>query len=231
MPPRVVVLGGGSTGEAFAAALRSHDEAAEITIVERELLGGECTFWACMPSKTLLRTPELVASARRAPGAAEAVTGDPDVERIFWWRDQVIDNLEEISRLNQLCVERGVRQAVLLRVGPGVEAHTHAHILTGALDTKFGLSIDTGAARDAVALLRGSDGLELVGLHAHIGSQIFELEPYVSAIEALAGLTGPDWECRILNVGGGGEPTSVNRLLEIVAGLTGATPDPNRRRT
>jgi len=92
---RVVVLGGGSTGEAFAAALRSYDDDVEITVVERELLGGECTFWACMPSKTLLRTPEILASARRAPGAAEAVTGAADAERIFWWRDQVIDHLED----------------------------------------------------------------------------------------------------------------------------------------
>jgi pyruvate/2-oxoglutarate dehydrogenase complex dihydrolipoamide dehydrogenase (E3) component len=104
---RVVVLGGGSTGEAFAAALRTLDDEAEITVVERELLGGECTFWACMPSKTLLRTPELVASARRAPGAAEAVTGMPDVERIFWWRDQVIDNLEDADHVTYLA-DRGI---------------------------------------------------------------------------------------------------------------------------
>jgi pyruvate/2-oxoglutarate dehydrogenase complex dihydrolipoamide dehydrogenase (E3) component len=104
---RVVVLGGGSTGEAFAAALRTLDDEAEITVVERELLGGECTFWACMPSKTLLRTPELVASARRAPGAAEAVTGTPDVARIFWWRDQVIDNLEDADHVTYLA-DRGI---------------------------------------------------------------------------------------------------------------------------
>jgi pyruvate/2-oxoglutarate dehydrogenase complex dihydrolipoamide dehydrogenase (E3) component len=107
VPRRVVVLGGGSTGEAFAAALRSHDETAEITVVERELLGGECTYWACMPSKTLLRTPELIASACRAPGAAEAVTGDPDVGRIFWWRDQVIDNLEDGDHVTFLA-DRGI---------------------------------------------------------------------------------------------------------------------------
>ena len=87
---QVVVLGGGSTGEAFCAALRRLDADVSITLVERELVGGECTYWACMPSKTLLRSPEVVHEARLAPGAAEAVTGKLDPERIFWWRDQVV---------------------------------------------------------------------------------------------------------------------------------------------
>src|SRR4051794_13146897 len=94
----------------------------------------------------------------------------------------VVDNLEEIERLSTLAQARGITQPVLLRVAPGVEAHTHAHIQTGALDTKFGLSIDTGAADEAVARLKAVKGLELVGLHAHIGSQIFELEPYAATI-------------------------------------------------
>jgi pyruvate/2-oxoglutarate dehydrogenase complex dihydrolipoamide dehydrogenase (E3) component len=104
---KVVVLGGGSTGEAFAAALRRHDAAAEITVVERELLGGECTYFACMPSKTLLRPTELIAAARRAPGAAEAVVGELDVGRVFWWRDQVIDNRDDEGHEDWLR-ERGI---------------------------------------------------------------------------------------------------------------------------
>ena len=94
----------------------------------------------------------------------------------------VVDNLEEIARLDAFCRARGTRQSVLLRVAPGVEAHTHAHIKTGVLDTKFGVSLETGAAEQAVHRLNDADGLELVGLHAHIGSQIFELEPYVATI-------------------------------------------------
>ena len=95
---RVVILGGGSTGEAFAAALRRHDEDVPITLIERELVGGECTYWACMPSKTLLRPAEVVASARIAPGAAEAVNGSVALDRAFWWRDQVVENLDDASQ-------------------------------------------------------------------------------------------------------------------------------------
>jgi pyruvate/2-oxoglutarate dehydrogenase complex dihydrolipoamide dehydrogenase (E3) component len=89
MPKKVVVLGGGATGEAFIAALRRRDRAAEITLVERELVGGECSYWACIPSKTLLRPLEIVARARIAPGAAEALGGHVDLERVFSWRDEV----------------------------------------------------------------------------------------------------------------------------------------------
>ncbi len=95
----VVILGGGSTGEAFAAALRRLDSDVGITIVERELLGGECSYFACMPSKALLRPAEIVAAARIAPGAAEALTGELDVERVFWWRDQVTDELDDSSQV------------------------------------------------------------------------------------------------------------------------------------
>jgi diaminopimelate decarboxylase len=90
----------------------------------------------------------------------------------------VIDNLEEIETLARLCAQRGQRQAVLLRVAPGVEAHTHVHIQTGVLDTKFGLSLHTGSAAEAVTRILRTASLELVGLHAHIGSQVFELDPY-----------------------------------------------------
>jgi pyruvate/2-oxoglutarate dehydrogenase complex dihydrolipoamide dehydrogenase (E3) component len=76
---RVVVLGAGSSGEHFVGALRRYDSDAEITVVERELAGGECSYYACLPTKTLLRPTEALAAARLAPGAAEAVTGEIDV--------------------------------------------------------------------------------------------------------------------------------------------------------
>jgi diaminopimelate decarboxylase len=116
----------------------------------------------------------------------------------------VVDNLEEIDRLAGLCRERGITQQVLLRVAPGVEAHTHAHIKTGVLDTKFGVSIETGLAASAVARIRSAAGLELVGLHAHIGSQIFELGPYeetIARVVQFAEAQGID--LRELSPGGG----------------------------
>ncbi len=94
----------------------------------------------------------------------------------------IIDNLEEVERLSRLAAERMVEQGVLLRVAPGVEAHTHAHILTGAPDTKFGVSIDTGAAGEVARAIQRAPGLRLLGLHAHIGSQIFEIEPYLATV-------------------------------------------------
>jgi len=92
---RVVVLGAGSSGEHFVGALRGLDDDLEITVVERELAGGECSYYACLPTKTLLRPTEVLAAARLAPGASEAITGEIDVERVRWWRDQVTDGRDD----------------------------------------------------------------------------------------------------------------------------------------
>jgi pyruvate/2-oxoglutarate dehydrogenase complex dihydrolipoamide dehydrogenase (E3) component len=94
----VVILGGGSTGEAAAGALRTFEPGTPITLVEPGLVGGECSYYACMPSKSLLRPPEAIAAARLVPGAAEAVTGTIDVDRAFWHRDQVTGNLDDSSQ-------------------------------------------------------------------------------------------------------------------------------------
>ncbi|MGI8462075.1 MAG: diaminopimelate decarboxylase [Solirubrobacterales bacterium] len=136
----------------------------------------------------------------------------------------VVDSFDEIARLDAL-LER--RQPVLIRVTPGIKADTHSYIQTGQLDSKFGFGLEDGLAARAIAEVRSTHNLQLVGLHAHIGSQIFELEPYTKAIEALAELVDGDW-CRILNVGGGlgiaytadDEPPSVDAYAEVkVAGV------------
>jgi pyruvate/2-oxoglutarate dehydrogenase complex dihydrolipoamide dehydrogenase (E3) component len=107
MAKRVVVLGAGAAGEAFLAALRRLDDSAQMTLVERELVGGECSYWACIPSKTLLRPLEVVARARLAPGAAEAVDGGVDAARVFWWRDEVAgkDDSSQAEWVEELGVE------------------------------------------------------------------------------------------------------------------------------
>ena len=96
---RAVVLGAGSTGEAFASALRRHEPDVPITVVERELVGGECSYYACMPTKALLRPGEALAAARNVPGAAEAVVGVLDADRVFWHRDQVTSGWDDSSDL------------------------------------------------------------------------------------------------------------------------------------
>ena len=84
MPRHVVVLGGGVSGEAFIAALRRLDKEIRITLVEDELVGGECSYWACIPSKTLLRPVEIAYRAKSAHGVEATI----DPEQIFSWRDQ-----------------------------------------------------------------------------------------------------------------------------------------------
>ena len=95
----------------------------------------------------------------------------------------VIDNFQDIGLLNEVAQERGRRQPVLVRVTPDVDAHTHSHITTGVLDSKFGLPLAGGEAEEAVRQALAAPGLEVVGIHCHIGSQVFETEPYVQAID------------------------------------------------
>ena len=80
---KVVVLGGGSTGEHFVGALRRLDAHVEIALVESRLVGGECSYFACMPTKTMLRATELAASLERAPGLAGQ---RPDPAGVWEWR-------------------------------------------------------------------------------------------------------------------------------------------------
>jgi diaminopimelate decarboxylase len=98
----------------------------------------------------------------------------------------VIDNEDEIALLATMASEAGRAQPVLLRVSPGVDAHTHEKTTTGILDTKFGVPIETGAAERALRLIAETPHLDFRGLHMHLGSPIFEMEPYVLGIEAMA---------------------------------------------
>jgi diaminopimelate decarboxylase len=94
-----------------------------------------------------------------------------------------IDSFYEIGLLNEVAGERGVRQKVMLRVSPSVDPHTHMLTTTGVLDSKFGFSIETGAAAEAVKQAMAAPNLEVRGLHFHLGSPIFELEPYSQAVD------------------------------------------------
>ena len=96
---KVVVLGGGSTGEHFVGALRRFDDEAEITLVESRLVGGECSYFACMPTKTMLRTTELGASLERAPG----LHGQrPEPDGVWSWRDWMTSDWDDSGQLHYL---------------------------------------------------------------------------------------------------------------------------------
>jgi diaminopimelate decarboxylase len=117
----------------------------------------------------------------------------------------VLDNLGEIDLIQREATARGVRQRVLVRVTPGVKPSTHSYISTGQLDSKFGFSIEGGAARAAVEAARAAPALELAGLHCHIGSQLFDLSAYGAAAAIVAGFAaacgGADLQA--INMGGG----------------------------
>ena len=96
-----------------------------------------------------------------------------------------VDNFHELSLVGRLAQEAGKRQAIWLRLSPDIDPHTHHHTTTGVLDSKFGFPITTGQAEQAVEQALNLPSLELVGLHAHLGSPIFEVEPFQRAIDVL----------------------------------------------
>ena len=96
---KVVVLGGGSTGEHFVGALRRFDDETQITLVESRLVGGECSYFACMPTKTMTRATELASSLDRSPGLQPEQL---EVDRVWWWRDQVTDDWDDAGQLHYL---------------------------------------------------------------------------------------------------------------------------------
>lgn len=97
----------------------------------------------------------------------------------------IVDNEDELGLVERLAADLGVRQSVMLRVTPGIDAHTHAKTTTGLVDSKFGLPLVSGAAEAAVVRLQASESLELTGYHVHLGSPIFTMEPYEAGIEVM----------------------------------------------
>ncbi len=97
----------------------------------------------------------------------------------------VVDSFHELNVLNELAHRKGITQDVMLRLSPGVDPHTHVHTTTGILDSKFGFSVETGHAAEAIRQALDASNLDLVGIHFHLGSPIFELEPYSIAIDTV----------------------------------------------
>ncbi len=114
----------------------------------------------------------------------------------------VIDSMTEIDRLESLLRHRGGEAGVMIRVNPGIEAHTHDFLQTGATDSKFGISIAGGHAMEAVERVTGSRVFRLVGVHAHVGSQVFDVASFSKAVDVLAGFVTP-LDVEELSIGGG----------------------------
>ena len=157
----------------------------------------------------------------------------------------VVDNFHELETLAALSTDSRFtchvsRVPVWLRLSPGVAAHTHAHIQTGHLDTKFGFPIATGDAERAVSLAMQTPGLELVGLHCHIGSQIYEPESLADAAAVLIAFAAEmrdrhGFTLRELSPGGGwGVPMTEDDpaapVEPYIAALTAAIVDTCRTR-
>lgn len=97
----------------------------------------------------------------------------------------IVDNPDELATLSALAKETGKTANIYLRIKPGIDAHTHSFIMTGQIDSKFGFALETGEAMDNIKLCAKTENINLVGLHCHIGSQIFDVDPFVHAAEVM----------------------------------------------
>ena len=120
----------------------------------------------------------------------------------------VVDNFYEIELLTSILKEKNKKMDVLMRVTPGIEAHTHDYILTGQEDSKFGFDLSSGQAEEAFLKMQDHELVDVMGLHCHIGSQIFETQGFEMAVQKLFA-TLEEWRERydytagVLNLGGG----------------------------
>ena len=120
----------------------------------------------------------------------------------------LVDNIYELELLDRLAREYGKRPKILFRIKPGIDAHTHSFIRTGQIDSKFGVALETGEAREIIAQALKLAHVEVVGVHCHIGSQIFDSEPFQLAAQRLADFIASIRDefgitLRELNLGGG----------------------------
>ena len=120
----------------------------------------------------------------------------------------VVDNIEELEAIENIAGDFGKIQNILLRVSPGIDPHTHQKISTGSTESKFGIPIETGDAIKAVEAILKCGNVNLCGFHCHVGSQIFESDPFITAADIMFEFIADiknifGYEAEILNIGGG----------------------------
>ena len=135
---------------------------------------------------------------------------DADISTAMDWGigGFVADSYEELYAIDAMAGERGIKQNVLLRVTPGIDPHTFEAVNTGKLDSKFGVPIETGQAEDYVAAAMGCRNLNILGLHAHVGSQVFDSQVFYDTADIMIAFLGKlreslGFEAELLNLGGG----------------------------
>lgn len=120
----------------------------------------------------------------------------------------VVDNIYELERLDKIAEKKGVKANIMFRIKPGIDAHTHDFVRTGQIDSKFGFALETGEAMEAVKKAINCANINLKGLHCHIGSQIFAIDPFIEAAQVILKFIADikkytGWEISDLNLGGG----------------------------
>jgi len=142
----------------------------------------------------------------------------------------VVDNKFELEMLNEMAARSNKRVKILFRIKPGIDAHTHDFIMTGQIDSKFGVALENGEAMEIVERALELNNVEVVGVHCHIGSQIFDLEPFELAAKVMMNFIGDlkdkfGLEIKELNLGGGygikylpeHDPIQYNQYIEAVS--------------
>jgi len=120
----------------------------------------------------------------------------------------IVDNIYELEKLNEIAAGEGIVQKIMFRIKPGVDAHTHSFVQTGQIDSKFGVALENGEAFEICKKASEMSNVKVHGVHCHIGSQIFDIEPFCKAAQVMMDFIGDlkdnlGMEIECLNLGGG----------------------------